>query len=437
VTIDSHPVISRGFSGRRRPGQERLPSGQYLETGFPVMSAGPTPPVQPDTWEFTITTETGERHRWDWDRFRALPAQDITRDIHCVTKWSKLDTRWRGVCLDTLLGDVATGAAYVMAEASDGYTTNLPLADLRGGQAWLAFEYDGRPLEPGHGGPVRLLVPHLYLWKSAKWVTGLRLMREDEQGFWEDLGYHDYGDPWREQRYRGPYGDWRSATVIGTREETRAARTIVLDVPGLPPHVAGQQVDVKLTAADGYSAQRSYSIASAPGAAHLELTVQRIAGGEVSPYLTRDLRPGDRFEVRGPVGGSFAWEPDSGAPLLLVGGGSGVVPLMSMIRASKGRVPARLVYSARSPADVIYAPELSERIAATPLDVTFCFTREAPAGARLGRIGADVIPDPADFPAPEIFVCGPSGFVETAASLLIAAGYSPEAIAAERFGPTG
>jgi DMSO/TMAO reductase YedYZ molybdopterin-dependent catalytic subunit/ferredoxin-NADP reductase len=437
VTIDSPSVISRGFGGVRRPGQERLPDGQYLETGFPVMSVGPTPPVKTDTWEFRVTTETGEEHRWDWDAFRGLPAHDITTDIHCVTKWSKLDTRWRGVSLDTLLEDVGTDAAYVLAEAADGYTTNLPLPDLRGGQAWLAFACDGRPLEPEHGGPVRLLVPHLYLWKSAKWLTGLRLLQEDEPGFWENLGYHDYGDPWREQRYRGTYGAWRTATVTATRAETAAARTIVLDVPGLPPHVAGQQVDVKLTAADGYSAQRSYSIASAPDAARLELTVQRIDGGEVSPYLTRDLRPGDQFEVRGPIGGSFTWEPDTGAPLLLIAGGSGVVPLMSMIRASKGQVPARLVYSARTPADVIYAPELSERIIATPLDVTFCYTRAAPPGARLGRIGADVIPRPADYPAPEIFVCGPAGFVETAASLLIEAGYSARDIATERFGPTG
>jgi ferredoxin-NADP reductase len=227
---------------------------------------------------------------------------------------------------------------------------------------------------------------------------------------------------------------WRVATVTETRDETATARTLGFDVPGWPGHLTGQHVDVKLTAEDGYSAQRSYSIATAPDGERLELTVQRIADGEVSPYLTEELRPGDRFEVRGPIGGWFARRPDSDAPLLLVAGGSGVVPLMSMIRAST-KVPVRLVYSVRRPADVIYASELSERMSATLLDVAFCYTREAPPGARLGRISADVIPKAAE-PFPEVFVCGPSGFVETASSLLIAAGYSRPTIKTERFGPT-
>jgi DMSO/TMAO reductase YedYZ molybdopterin-dependent catalytic subunit len=196
-------VISRGFSGRRRPGGEKLPPGQYLETGFPVLSAGPTPRVSEESWEFTITTETGGKHRWDWAALTALPAEDITVDIHCVTKWSKLGTHWRGVSLDTLLDGVTTGAGYVMARSYGGYTTNLPLPDLRDGKAWVAYSYDGVPLHPEHGGPARLLVPHLYFWKSAKWVTGLDLMTADSRGFWEELGYHDYGDPWREQRYQG------------------------------------------------------------------------------------------------------------------------------------------------------------------------------------------------------------------------------------------
>ena len=197
-------VISRGFSGRRRPDGDRLPPGQYLERGFPVLSAGPTPSVNTATWKFTITSETGETaRRWDWREFTALPAEQITKDIHCVTKWSKFDTQWRGVSLDTLLDGVETNAGYVMARSYGGYTTNLPVADLRGGKAWVAYEYDGKPLHPEHGGPARLLVPHLYIWKSAKWVTGLDLMAHDRHGFWEELGYHDYGDPWREQRYQG------------------------------------------------------------------------------------------------------------------------------------------------------------------------------------------------------------------------------------------
>jgi DMSO/TMAO reductase YedYZ molybdopterin-dependent catalytic subunit len=195
-------VISRGFHGRRR-GDERLPPGQYLERGFPVLSAGPTPRVQTSTWQFTITTETGEKRSWNWQQLMALPQVDVATDIHCVTKWSKLDTHWRGVSLDTLLDGIQTNAGYVMARSYGGYTTNLPLPDIRDGKAWVVYEYEGEPLHAEHGGPARMLVPHLYFWKSAKWVNGLDLMVHDKHGFWEDLGYHDYGDPWREQRYQG------------------------------------------------------------------------------------------------------------------------------------------------------------------------------------------------------------------------------------------
>ena len=168
-----------------------------------MLSAGPTQHVDTATWQFTITTETGDTRRWDWQQFTSLPREDITVDIHCVTKWSKLDTRWRGVSLDTLLDGVEADAGYVLARSYGGYTTNLPLPDLRDGKAWVAYLYGGEPLRPEHGGPARLLVPHLYFWKSAKWLTGLDLMTHDRQGFWEQLGYHDYGDPWREQRYQG------------------------------------------------------------------------------------------------------------------------------------------------------------------------------------------------------------------------------------------
>jgi DMSO/TMAO reductase YedYZ molybdopterin-dependent catalytic subunit len=140
---------------------------------------------------------------WTWPEFQALPAQDVSVDIHCVTRWSKLDTMWRGVSVDTLLDQVTHDTPYVMALCDGGYTTNLPIKDLTGGRAWVAFEYDGAPLESEHGGPARLLVPHLYFWKSAKWVRGLDLRDHDEPGFWENYGYHNYGDPWREQRYAG------------------------------------------------------------------------------------------------------------------------------------------------------------------------------------------------------------------------------------------
>jgi DMSO/TMAO reductase YedYZ molybdopterin-dependent catalytic subunit len=169
---------------------------------FPVLSAGPTPRTALANWTFSITGGR-EPKSWTWPEFRALPAESLTADIHCVTRWSKLDTTWEGVSLDVLLGAVAYDAPYVLAFCDGGYTTNLPVADLTGGRAWVAYGYGGAPLGPEHGGPARLLVPHLYFWKSAKWVRGLRLRDTDEPGFWENYGYHMYGDPWREQRYAG------------------------------------------------------------------------------------------------------------------------------------------------------------------------------------------------------------------------------------------
>ena len=197
--------ISRGFSGRRRGTVDpsRVPPGQYVTRDFPVLSAGPTPRAHLDDWSFRIDGAVESAMSWSWPELTALPAEDITRDIHCVTKWSKLDTRWRGVSVDVLFEDIATRAAYLTAWSDGGYTTNLPLADVRDGKAWVVYEYDGRPLEPEHGGPARLLVPHLYFWKSAKWVRGLTLTTDNQPGFWEGYGYHNYGDPWREQRYQG------------------------------------------------------------------------------------------------------------------------------------------------------------------------------------------------------------------------------------------
>jgi DMSO/TMAO reductase YedYZ molybdopterin-dependent catalytic subunit len=196
-------IVSPGFSGRPRPAGLQLPPGQYLTEDFPVLSAGPTPRVATATWEFVITTETGAEYRWSWAELTALPQESPTVDLHCVTRWSKRGTSWQGVSLDTLLAGVPTGAGYAQAHSYGGYRTNLPLADLRDGRAWIVHGYEGAPLPAEHGGPARLLVPHLYLWKSAKWVRGIRLTTTDEPGFWETAGYHDYGDPWREQRYAG------------------------------------------------------------------------------------------------------------------------------------------------------------------------------------------------------------------------------------------
>jgi DMSO/TMAO reductase YedYZ molybdopterin-dependent catalytic subunit len=198
--------VSRGFHGRHResPAQTgRVPPGQYVTSDFPVLSAGPTPRTPLTDWSFSVRQPGGASQSWTWSELMALPSEQVTVDIHCVTRWSKLDTSWRGVAIDTLLTQMAQDARFVLAFCDGGYTTNLPVADVTGGRAWLAYQYDGAPLAPEHGGPARLLVPHLYFWKSAKWVRGLELRTEDEPGFWERYGYHNYGDPWREQRYAG------------------------------------------------------------------------------------------------------------------------------------------------------------------------------------------------------------------------------------------
>jgi len=196
---------SRGFRGKRAKEREdaRLPPGQYLVDGFPVLSAGPTPHTPLDEWTFSVDDEAATLKTWSWEQFRALPSEEIRVDISCVTKWTKLDTAWEGVAIDTLLEGVEHHATHLMAFSDGDYTTNLPLEDVLDGRAWVAFAYDGQPLGAEHGGPARLLVSHLYFWKSAKWVRGLELREEDEPGFWESYGYHNCGDPWAEQRYAG------------------------------------------------------------------------------------------------------------------------------------------------------------------------------------------------------------------------------------------
>jgi DMSO/TMAO reductase YedYZ molybdopterin-dependent catalytic subunit len=195
--------LSRGFRGRPRRDVDpaRIPPGQYVVDDFPVLSAGPTPRTALDDWSFTIDGSVDERASWSWQEFQALPSETFTVDIHCVTKWSKFDTTWTGVSVDTLLARVNSEADYLTAWSDGGYTTNLALEDVRGGRAWVVYSFGGQPLDPEHGGPARLLVPHLYFWKSAKWVRGVRLTVDDKPGFWEAAGYHNHGDPWTEQRY--------------------------------------------------------------------------------------------------------------------------------------------------------------------------------------------------------------------------------------------
>lgn len=186
-----------GFASRRRT-DPALPPGQHLERGFPVLSAGPTPNIK--RWELQIATENGRRS-FSWDDFLALPQEKVDTDIHCVTSWSKLGTHWRGVSLDTLFDGLETQHRFAMARSYGGYTTNVPLGDLLGGKAWVVYEFEGQPLADDHGGPARLFIPHLYFWKSAKWVQGIQTMPENTPGFWEGLGYHAHGDPWKEERY--------------------------------------------------------------------------------------------------------------------------------------------------------------------------------------------------------------------------------------------
>jgi DMSO/TMAO reductase YedYZ molybdopterin-dependent catalytic subunit len=201
-------MVTRGFTGRPRTPDlaKRLPPGQSLTHDFPVLSAGPTPRINLEDWSFAVRVGPRPVARWTWAEFNALPKMMQTRDIHCVTKWSKLDTIWEGVLIDDVLAAASLDVPptkFVLAHSFDGYSTNVPVADLLGGKAMIATTYEGKPLRPDHGGPARLLVPHLYFWKSAKWVSGLQFTARDEPGFWELRGYHIYGDPWREQRFTG------------------------------------------------------------------------------------------------------------------------------------------------------------------------------------------------------------------------------------------
>ena len=199
------PFVSRGFTGKRPQTDTaaRLPPGQYIAQDFPVLSAGPTPHISLDKWSFTLEGLVKEKAVWTWDEVLKLPSQTFQVDISCVTKWTKLDTQWEGISVDTLLEQVELDpkAHFVIAFSHEGYTTNLPLNEILNGKAFVAYRYEGKPLASEHGGPARLVVPHLYFWKSAKWVAGLRFVESDQPGFWESAGYNNHGDPWKEERY--------------------------------------------------------------------------------------------------------------------------------------------------------------------------------------------------------------------------------------------
>jgi DMSO/TMAO reductase YedYZ molybdopterin-dependent catalytic subunit len=199
-------MATRGFVGRRPTDSGgRLPPGQHLTQDFPVLSIGPTPRVQLDNWKFTLRVGPRPVKTWTWNEFNALPQTSVIRDIHCVTTWSKFDTKWEGVVIDDLLRDagLTDPLPYLLAHSHDGYSTNLPTADVRSGKAMVALKYDSMPIPPDHGGPARLLVPHLYFWKSAKWINAIQFIAADTPGFWELRGYNNHGDPWTEERYSG------------------------------------------------------------------------------------------------------------------------------------------------------------------------------------------------------------------------------------------
>ena len=345
-------AISRGFRGRRRDDVDpaRVPPGQYVTGDFPVLSAGPTPHTPLADWDFTIRGLVDEPVSLDLGRVPGAAERDGNGRTSTASPSGRSSTpSGTGVSLDTLLDGVETSAEYVLAFCDGGYTTNLPLEDLTGGKAWIAYEYDGEPLEPEHGGPARLLVPHLYFWKSAKWVRGLELRDDDEPGFWEGYGYHNYGDPWQEQRYCGRLSWQLGERWSSSSRRRRGPRASCSTCPSWSGHRAGQHVDVRLTAEDGYQAQRSYSIASAPEDERLvaDGRAARRRRGLAVPRRraptrrrARAARP-DRRLLR--LGGAL------GGPLLLrraAARGSCRYARSCAIAAIASTVPVRLLYSA-------------------------------------------------------------------------------------------
>ncbi len=408
-----------------------------------MLSAGPTPHTPLEEWSFTIHGAVEEPLSWTWEEFRALPSETITVDIHCVTKWSKLDTVWSGVSLDTLLDGVETSAEYVTAWCDGGYTTNLPLEDVTDGKAWIALRLRRRAARAGARRPGAAARPAPVLLEERQVGARPRATRRGRARLLGELRLPQLRRPMAGAAVLGRL-NWQLADVVELIDETHACAASCSTCPTGRGHRAGQHVDVRLTAEDGYQAQRSYSIASAPEDEHVVLTVERLDDGEVSPYLLDELRPGDRLELRGPIGGYFVWEEPLGGPLLLVAGGSGIVPLRAMLRhhaAARSSVPVRLLYSARSLADVIYRDELARLADGDEVDVHLTLTRETPEGWRgyRRRIDRQLLDEVSWSPQerPLVYVCGPTRFVETAASALVELGHDPGRIRTERFGATG
>jgi ferredoxin-NADP reductase len=343
---------TRGFLGRRRPQQPgRLPPGQYdVGSDWPVLTAEVTPLLEPQGWMMTVDGLVDTPRTWTWDEAHGLPQSQYAGDIHCVTTWSKFDTLFDGVSVDVLLDAAGPSpdAAYVLATSTTGYTTNLPLSDVTGGKAWVVWAFDRKPLPREHGGPVRLLAPHVF----------------------------------------------------------------------------------RLTAEDGYSASRSYSVASPPSDPLLEFYIERLVDGEVSGYLAEVVEAGDELDLRGPIGGWFVWEADVAA--VGIAGGTGVVPLIAMLRHARdlGRTDLlRILVSARTLDDVPYPDELNGQ--------PVVLTRADHAGRVAGRVAADDVRPLLDGDPQRAYVCGSAGFAESASRLLVDLGVPTALVRVERFGPTG
>ena len=441
--------VTRGFHGRRRDDDGRLPPGQHLTGDFPVLSAGPTPRIPLDEWELWVATEDGTRHTWSWTDLMALAVRASRRSTSTASRAGPSSTpTWRGVSLDTLLADVETAADFAMVHSYGGYTTNLPLEDLLDGKAWIAYEFDGDDLHPEHGGPARLLVPHLYFWKSAKWVRGIELMLEDDPGLLGAARLPRLRRPMARAAIPGGLSArraWRPAAARRApgrdrqRDDARARRD---DWPG---HLPGQHVDVRLTADDGYTATRSYSSRRRrPTATASSSPCNACPTARCRPSSATTCRSATRSSCGGRSAAGSSGGPEQPGPVLLVAGGSGVVPLMAMLRARPADGPPfRLVYSAREPDDVIYRDELG-RLATSAdgaVDVSYVFTRRAPEGearsagrlrgddldrARLGPVGCA-----------HLLRLRPDGLRRGRGHLLGAAGHDPARIRTERFGPSG
>ncbi len=343
---------------------------------------------------------------------------------------------------------------FVLAHSFDGYSTNVPVADLVGGKAMVALNYEGKPLPPDHGGPARLLVPHLYFWKSAKWVSGLQFTRGTRRASGScaaitsmaTLGASS-ASPVTDTPPAlagAPKLNWQEATIIGIASDTPRVKSFLFATPAPIAFRAGQHVDVRLTAPDGYQAERSYSIASAPERTDgIELAIERLDDGEVSPFFHEVAEIGDAIELRGPIGGHFVWSVEDGGPLLLLGGGSGVVPLMSMLRhrAARGsNVPALLLFSARTWEDVIFRDELiAMHDKNDGFNLALALTRDEPRrpedfGRRVDRAMVAELVTRLPAPPRHVFICGGNPFVEAASEGAIEAGIAAPMIRTERYG---